>query len=327
MLDYHTRSRGWARWLKKNRGTLAAVSQAIRDGGPLGSADFAHRRPPRAAAGWWNWKPTTHALDYLWMSGTTLVHSRRHFHKRFDLAERLMPDALALPPLAAADFQRWHLRQSLHAMGAATEMDLRMYLSFPRVGAAERRRWLARLLETRRGARDRCAGAGSSDPGTVVRPGRGSARPRGSGTTPDRLRGHHPPRPLRLLPVAPRAHPPPLRLPLHDRGLHAGATSAPTATTRCPSSTTASSSAASTRRSTAPSAASRSRACTSSPGSRAEPSPPPRRWGRLDRDAALAGLADTLRSLATFVAADPEAITLGSVAPASLRPPLKRRQS
>ena len=53
--------------------------------------------------------------------------------------------------------------------------------------------------------------------------------------------------------------------------------------------------------------------------------PPAAGWGRLDRDAALAGLADTLRSLATFVAADPEAITLGSVAPASLRAPLKRR--
>src|SRR5262245_27802078 len=27
MLDYHTRSRGWARWLKKNRSTLAVVEQ------------------------------------------------------------------------------------------------------------------------------------------------------------------------------------------------------------------------------------------------------------------------------------------------------------
>ncbi len=53
--------------------------------------------------------------------------------------------------------------------------------------------------------------------------------------------------------------------------------------------------------------------------------PPAAAWGPLDRDAALAGLADTLRSLATFVGADPEAITLGSVAPASLRAPLKRR--
>jgi uncharacterized protein len=148
MLDYHTKSRGWARWLKKNRNTLQAVEDAIRQGGPLGSADFARHRRPRGEAGWWNWKPTTHALDYLWMSGRTLVHSRRHFQKHFDLAERLMPEALAREPLSAAEFHRWHARQSLHAMGAATETDLRMYLTFPRVEAAGRRRWLQHLLES-----------------------------------------------------------------------------------------------------------------------------------------------------------------------------------
>src|SRR5262252_6260109 len=148
MLDYHTRSRGWARWLKKNRRTLVVVEEAIRAGGPLGSGDFAHRRRPGTDAGWWNWKPTTHALDYLWMCGRTLVHSRRHFQKRFDLAERLMPEALALAPLDTARFHRWHLRQSLHAMGAATDADLRMYLTFPRQATAERRRALAHALES-----------------------------------------------------------------------------------------------------------------------------------------------------------------------------------
>jgi len=146
MLDYHTRSRGWARWLRKNRATLASVERAIASGGPLGSADFAHRRRP-GESGWWNWKPAAHALDYLWMSGRTLVHSRKNFQKRFDLAERLMPEALAAAPLTAEGFQRWHLRRSFHAMGAATEADLRMYLTFPRVGAGERRRWLRHLLD------------------------------------------------------------------------------------------------------------------------------------------------------------------------------------
>ena len=42
---------------------------------------------------------------------------------------------------------RWHVRQSLHAMGAATETDLRMYLTFPRyVARAVRKRTLAELL-------------------------------------------------------------------------------------------------------------------------------------------------------------------------------------
>src|SRR5262249_31410895 len=43
-------------------------------------------------------------------------------------------------------FQAWHVRRSLSAMGAATEMDLRQYLTFPRVEAAERGRWLRALV-------------------------------------------------------------------------------------------------------------------------------------------------------------------------------------
>ena len=155
------------------------------------------------------------------MSGTTLVHSRRHFQKRFDLAERLMPDALALratrrrrlPALAPAPVAPRHGRGDGDGSADVSDLPARGRRRAPPLARPPAR--------DRRGARDRRAGAGSADPAAVVCPGRGSARPRGGGTTPDRLRGHHPARPLRLLPVAPRAHPPPLRLPLHDRGLHA----------------------------------------------------------------------------------------------------------
>jgi hypothetical protein len=139
MLDYSLRSRAWGGWLQRNRRVLRTVEEAITATGPMGSADFEHRRVPGAAAGWWSWKPTTHALDYLWMSGRTLVHSRAHFQKRFDLAERAMPEAAAAEPLTAPAYRRWHLRQSLHAMAAASEADLRLYLTFPRTAAIERR--------------------------------------------------------------------------------------------------------------------------------------------------------------------------------------------
>jgi uncharacterized protein YcaQ len=145
MLDYSVRSRAWGKWLRRNRAVLRAVEEAIRDRGPLGNADFPRRRNG-AAAGWWSWKPATHALDFLWMSGRTAVESRRHFQKRFDLAERVFPALADVPVLERRDFLTWHLRRSLHAMGAATEADLRQYLSFPRVEAAERRRVLAAML-------------------------------------------------------------------------------------------------------------------------------------------------------------------------------------
>lgn len=146
MLDYSVRNRAWGQWLQKNRRVLRAVLEAIAASGPMGSSDFEHRRAPGAGGGWWNWKPAAHALDYLWMSGRTQVHSRPHFRKRFDLAERLMPDAVAQEPLTAEGFRRWHLRQSLHAMGAASEADLRMYLTYPRTAVSARRKALRAAL-------------------------------------------------------------------------------------------------------------------------------------------------------------------------------------
>ena len=47
--------------------------------------------------------------------------------------------------------------------------------------------------------------------------------------------------------------------------------------------------------------------------------PPPAAWGVLDRDAALAGSPDSLRSLGAFTGAD--TVSLGRVTPSSLRRP------
>jgi uncharacterized protein YcaQ len=139
MLDYKRRHKGWTRFLKKHAPMIAEVESAIRERGPLGNADF--REPgKKVKGGWWNWRPATHALDWLFMSGRTSVHSRVHFHKRFDVTERVIPAAaLTAEPLSAQAFRRWHLDRSLQAMGAATETDLRMYLTYPRFEMAERK--------------------------------------------------------------------------------------------------------------------------------------------------------------------------------------------
>jgi uncharacterized protein YcaQ len=139
MMDYEVRHTGWPRFLRKHPKLLAEVEATIRAQGPMANADFEHARPP-GASGWWNWKPAMHALHHLWMTGRLLVHSRSHFQKRYDLAERVMGEALALAPPTSDEFLRWHIRRSLHAMGAATEVDLRLYLTFPRVRPATRRR-------------------------------------------------------------------------------------------------------------------------------------------------------------------------------------------
>ena len=146
MLDYRSRHTGWSGWLRRNAKVLSAVQDAVRANGPMANADFEGRRPP-GQSGWWSWRPVQHALHHLWMTGALAVHSRQHFRKRYDLLERAMPDAPGVEPVSAEEFQRWHLERSLHAMGAATELDLARYLTFPRFALGMRRRALRVMLE------------------------------------------------------------------------------------------------------------------------------------------------------------------------------------
>jgi hypothetical protein len=146
MLDYQVRHTGWSGWLRRNPRTLSLVRDAIQANGPMANADFESRRPA-GRGGWWNWKPVQHALHHLWMTGALTVHSRQHFQKRFDLLERAVPQVAALPPVSSEEFQRWHIERSLHAMGAATETDLGRYLTFPRFGPGARRTAFAAMRQ------------------------------------------------------------------------------------------------------------------------------------------------------------------------------------
>ena len=145
MLDYRVRHTGWSDWLRRNAKVLGRVKAAVAGNGPMSNADFAGRRPA-GGGGWWNWRPAQHALHYLWMTGALTIHSRRHFHKRFDLLERVMPESAVVEPVSREAFARWHLERSLHAMGAATEADLRSYLTFPRFAPGTRRTVLRAML-------------------------------------------------------------------------------------------------------------------------------------------------------------------------------------
>lgn len=146
MVDYSPRDKAWGKWLKTHRPTLRLVEAQVRDKGPIGTSEFQRRKA--AGGGWWNWKPAAHALDYLWMSGVIGTHSRRHFQKRFDLTDRLFPGSVTQPCLSREAFWDWHVERSLQALGAATDADLAMYLTFPRRPASERKGQLRRALES-----------------------------------------------------------------------------------------------------------------------------------------------------------------------------------
>jgi hypothetical protein len=146
MLDYRSRHTGWSRWLRSNPKLIAQVKAAVESNGPMANGDFEARRARGAKAGWWSWQPFQHALHHLWMTGALTVHSRRHFQKRFDLLERAVPAVVGVEPVTAEEFTRWHIERSLHALGAATDADLAGYLTFPRFMSAGRRVTLAAML-------------------------------------------------------------------------------------------------------------------------------------------------------------------------------------
>ena len=317
MLDYRVRHTGWSRWLRRNARVLRTVREAIQHNGPLGHADIGGRRPAGGRGGWWDWKPVQHAMHYLWMTGALTIHSRRHFQKRFDLLERAMPAALGVEAVSPDEFRRWHVERSLHAMGAATEADLSRYLTFPRLGPGARRAALASLREE--GAITEIEVEGqpgrwlvmTRDLPALARAGRRSPFAHGSTLLSpfDSLLWHRD-RVTRLFgfeyrievytPGSRRVHGY-YTLPILHHGHLIGRLDAKVHRGE--------------RRLEIPSVHfepwfARGRA-------------PRAGWAPLDQDDTLAGLADALGSLASFVGADQ--VTLGRVAPFRLRAPLARR--
>lgn len=102
---------------------LGEVLERIRAEGPLRSADFEH--PRRGGAGaWWGWKPQKAALEFLWHTGALAVAGRVNFHKVYDLAERVFPEAHALPPPDPDGHRDWACATALERLGVATPREL-----------------------------------------------------------------------------------------------------------------------------------------------------------------------------------------------------------
>jgi uncharacterized protein YcaQ len=257
-----------------------------------------------------------HALHYLWMSGALAIHSRQHFHKRFDLFERALADTAAVEAVTPEEFRRWHLERTLHALGAATITDIAGYFTFPRFGPGGRRASLSEMRAS--GAITELAVEGSSVPWLVLTRDLPALRlaarggPRSRGTTLlspfDSLLWYRE-RAARLFgfdyriqvytPSAKRLHGY-YTLPILHDGQLIGRVDAK---------------------------ARRAEQRLDVLSVHFEPwfssgRAAPVEGAGFDRDAALAGLAEALRSLASFVGADE--VTLGLVASERFRGPLRR---
>ena len=97
---------------------VAQVRELVRQRGPLSSKDIESAR--RGPGGWWNWKPTKVALEYLFDLGELMVSHRVKFQRYYDLTERVLSGRNLTLNKTFADYQRWAVERGLRHLGIAT---------------------------------------------------------------------------------------------------------------------------------------------------------------------------------------------------------------
>ena len=94
------------------------VREVVRERGPTSSKDLESQR--RGPGGWWNWKPTKVALEYLFDLGELMVSHRSKFQRYYDLTERVLAGRNLTLNKTFADYQRWAVERGLRHLGIAT---------------------------------------------------------------------------------------------------------------------------------------------------------------------------------------------------------------
>jgi hypothetical protein len=99
------------------------LDRIVREG-PLMARDFEDERPAGTDKTWWGWKPQKAALEYLWRTGELAVAGRVSFHKVYDLAARVFPEAHAAPRPDDGEHLEWSCRTALERLGIATASEI-----------------------------------------------------------------------------------------------------------------------------------------------------------------------------------------------------------
>jgi len=161
-----------AEWLQKSWWSRFDTSPAsrrrvlrrLRAEGPLESTDFErqpHEDDSVSTPGGSIQLPKEdkRTLKLHWHSGKIAVHSRRHFRCVYDLAERIYPEG---PASTVTEYEDSWLLRGLSGNGIANERHLVNYFTSPELKAAERKRVIARTLRSGRVVEVRVSGARGS---------------------------------------------------------------------------------------------------------------------------------------------------------------------
>jgi uncharacterized protein YcaQ len=119
---------GVARIEHDNPDLVDQVRAHVRDDGPIRASDVDVERPAREPGSMWSWHEGKTALEYLFWSGEVSASSRVNFERRYDLTERVLPDAVLKTPTPTPHHAHQELiRRAARAYGIGTEPDLRDY--------------------------------------------------------------------------------------------------------------------------------------------------------------------------------------------------------
>lgn len=112
-------------WRTANKKSIKLVLDRIKSEGPLRSKDFEDKSKNKS--GWWNWKPSKEALDFLFHSGKLMIAGRAGFQKIYDLTERVLPDNADTSFPGRKEFYKYLISSSVNSNGITGINDI-MYL-------------------------------------------------------------------------------------------------------------------------------------------------------------------------------------------------------
>jgi len=133
---------GLRRFAAERGGFIDAVLREVEARGPLSARDLGGSGRP--GGGWWEWSDGKRVLEWLFWAGLVTTHSRRGFERVYDVTERALPQAAALPTPPPEEAKRALLSVAAGALGVATARDLAAYWRLRPQDAAPR---LAELVE------------------------------------------------------------------------------------------------------------------------------------------------------------------------------------
>ena len=122
---------------------LASVLAHIETHGTCCSRDIGDA-PAQKSTGWWDWKPSKTALEYLWRSGRLAVSHRSGFQKHYDLVERVIPKDYLAMRVDSAETIEWAAASALDRLGFATSGELAAFYAL--ITPQDAKDWVARAL-------------------------------------------------------------------------------------------------------------------------------------------------------------------------------------